>query len=173
MEKNKILKGISRRESLRIGAGIIAGMATSSFSGMIERPGDSDEKISPQTNITNKQEQGAFNNNLMESSLDWIHDVLIITMPPAAIGGCQSGFYTPAENGIAPWGDAIIRWYTNSYVRGNGAVLVRQEGSRGGAGLSAIIDPGADYLFQVMVNQKDNDLPVWATVFDDKDRIVA
>lgn len=117
------------------------------------------------------------------SSLDWINDALVVAMPAAAVGGCQAGVYTPAENGVQPWRGAIIRWLTSRSVRGNGAVLVRQEASEGGAGLSAIVDPHAEYLFEVMVHlpgnrggfgtPQDKDVEILASVLDANDRVLA
>lgn len=117
------------------------------------------------------------------SSLDWIHDALVVAMPAAAVGGCQAGVYTPAENGVRPWRQAIIRWLTSRSVRGNGAVLVRQEAADGGAGLSAIVDPRAEYLFEVLVHlpakgsgfgtPQDGDAQIVASVLDAEDRVVA
>ncbi len=112
-----------------------------------------------------------------ESSPDWVHDALVIAMPAAAVGGCQAGVYTPAENGVRPWREAIVRWYTSRSVRGNAAALVRQEGAEGGAQAFAVIDPNADYLFEVSVNSalessKDPMLPIWATVLDADDRVL-
>lgn len=112
----------------------------------------------------------------------WIHDALVVAMPAAAVGGCQAGVYTPAENGIRPWRQAIIRWLTSRNVRGNAAALVRQEGPEGGAALSAIVDPRAEYLFEVLVHvpdkggfgdPQDKDLQVLVTVFDPDGRILA
>jgi hypothetical protein len=84
-------------------------------------------------------------------SPDWVHDALVVASPAAAVGGCQAGIYTPAVNGMRPWGNAIIRWLTGRHVMGNTSVLVRQDGAVGGAGLAAILDPQADYVFQVNV----------------------
>ncbi|NLS96465.1 MAG: hypothetical protein GXX96_30375 [Planctomycetaceae bacterium] len=113
-----------------------------------------------------------------QSSPDWVRDALVIAMPAAAVGGCQAGVYTPAENGIRPWRRAIVRWYTSRSVRGNGAALVRQEAADGGAQLSAVVDPNADYLFEVSVNSalessKDPMLAIWATVVDADDRVLS
>ena len=117
------------------------------------------------------------------SSLDWINEALVVAMPAASVGGCQAGVYTAAENGVQPWRQAIIRWLTSRSVRGNGAVLVRQEGSEGGAGLSAIVDPHAEYMFEVLVHlpgkgggfgtPQDTDLQIVATVLDVNDRVLA
>jgi hypothetical protein len=115
-------------------------------------------------------------------SLDWVHDALVVAMPAAAVGGCKAGIYTAAENGVKPWRQAIIRWLTSKSVQGNGAVLVRQEGLEGGAGLTAIIDPNADYHFEVLVHvpggiffgdAQDKNLPVWIAVMDMNDRVIA
>lgn len=117
------------------------------------------------------------------SPLDWIHDALVVAMPAAAVGGCQAGVYTPAENGVRPWRHAIIRWLTSRSVRGNGAVLVRQEAADGGAGLSAVVDPQAEYLFEVLVHlpakgsgfgtPQDTDAQIVASVLDANDRVLA
>jgi len=113
---------------------------------------------------------------------EWIHDALVVAMPAAAVGGFQAGVYTPAENGIRPWRQAIMRWLTSRNVRGNAAALVRQEGAEGGVGLSAIVDPRADYVFDVLVHvpdksgfgdSQDKDLQVRVTVFDAADRVLA
>lgn len=114
---------------------------------------------------------------------DWINDALVVAMPAAAVGGCQAGVYTPAENGLRPWRQAIIRWLTSRSVRGNGAVLVRQEASDGGTGLSAIVDPRADYLFEVLVHlpgkgggfgtPQDTDVEIVASVLDAGDHVLA
>ena len=113
---------------------------------------------------------------------DWVHDALVVAMPAAAVGGCQSGIYTPAENGVRPWRQALIRWLTSRHVRGNAAVLVRQEGPRGGAELAAIVDPNADYLLEVSVHLpgkgsfgevQDDGLQVWISVLDADDRVLA
>jgi hypothetical protein len=117
-----------------------------------------------------------------QPSPQWIHDALVVAMPAAAVGGCQAAVYTPAENGIRPWRQAIIRWLTSRSVRGNAAALVRQEGPEGGAGLSAIVDPRADYVFDVLVHvpdkgsfgdPQDKDLQILVTVFDVDGRILA
>jgi len=118
-----------------------------------------------------------------QSPPDWVHDALVVTMPAAAVGGCQAGIYTPADNGVRPWRQALIRWVTSRNVRGNAAVLVRQEGPEGGAGLSAIVDPRAEYLFEVSVYSpskgnfgdegQDKDLQIWVTVLDANDRVLA
>ena len=104
-------------------------------------------------------------------------------MPAAAVGGCQAGVYTPAENGVRPWRNAIIRWLTSRSVRGNGSVLVRQEGGAGGAGLTAIVDPRAEYVFEVLAylpgkgggfgTPQDTDTQIVATVMDRSDRVLA
>ncbi|MEN6494370.1 MAG: hypothetical protein ABFD16_08765 [Thermoguttaceae bacterium] len=117
------------------------------------------------------------------ASLDWVNDALVVAMPAAAVGGCQAGVYTPAENGVRPWRHAIIRWLTSRSVRGNGAVLVRQEASEGGAGLTAIVDPQAEYLFEVLVHlpgkgggfgtPQDKDVEIVASVLDANDRVLA
>jgi len=113
---------------------------------------------------------------------DWIHDALVIANPAAAVGGCQAGIYTPAVNGLQPWRQAMIRWLTGRHVMGNTAVLVRQEGPEGGAGLSALIDPDAEYLFEVSAfvsqgiffgDRQDKDLRLEAAVLDDKDKVIA
>lgn len=113
---------------------------------------------------------------------EWIHDALVVAMPAAAVGGCQAGVYTAADNGIQPWRQAILRWLTSRSVRGNGAVLVRQEGPEGGAGLSAIVDPRADYVLDVLVHvpdksgfgdTQDKELQVLLTVLDSADRVLA
>ncbi len=123
---------------------------------------------------------GQAKNSLL--SLDWVHDALVVAMPAAAVGGCQAGIYTAAENGVKPWRQAIIRWLTSRSVQGNGAVLVRQEGNEGGAGLTALIDPNADYLFEVLVHvpggvffgdAQDKSLPVWIAVMDMNDKVIA
>ena len=116
-------------------------------------------------------------------SLDWLNEALVVATPAAAVGGCQAGVYTPAENGVRPWRHAIIRWLTSRSVRGNGAVYVRPEGPEGGAGLSAIVDPQAEYVFEVLVHlagkgggfgtPKDAGLQVVATVLDANDRVLA
>jgi len=114
---------------------------------------------------------------------DWVNDALVVAMPAAAVGGCQAGIYTPAENGVRPWRHAIIRWLTSRSVRGNGAVLVRQEASEGGAGPTAIVDPRAEYLFEVLVHlpgkgggfgtPQDADVKIMASVLDANDRVLA
>ena len=116
-------------------------------------------------------------------SLDWVDEAVVVAMPAAAVGGAQAGVYTAAENGVQPWRDAIIRWLTSRSVRGNGGVLVRQEGHEGGAGLSAIVDPQAEYVFEVLVHlpgksgsfgtPQDAGLQVVATVLDANDRVLA
>ena len=116
-------------------------------------------------------------------SLDWLDEAVVVAMPAAAVGGPQAGVYTAAENGVRPWRHAIIRWLTSRSVRGNGAVLVRQEGPEGGAGLSAIVDPQAEYVFEVLVHlpgksgsfgtPQDAGLQVLATVLDANDRVIA
>ena len=118
-----------------------------------------------------------------QSPPDWVHDALVVAMPAAAVGGCQAGVYTPADNGVRPWRQALIRWFTSRNVRGNAAVLVRQEGPEGGAGLSAVVDPRADYLFGVSVYSpskgdfgdegQDEDLQIWVTVLDANGRVLA
>ena len=118
------------------------------------------------------------------STLDWVEQALVVAMPAAAVGGCQAGVYTPAENGVRPWRNAIIRWLTSRSVRGNGSVLVRQEGGAGGAGLTAIVDPRAEYVFEVLAYlpgkgggfgtpQEDTDTQIVATVMDRSDRVLA
>ena len=112
---------------------------------------------------------------------EWAHDALVIANPAAAVGGCQAGIYTPAANGIQPWRQAMIRWLTSRHVMGNAAVLVRQEGPEGGAGLSAIVDPDAEYQFEVsafvsqggMFGDRQDDLRLLAVVFDTDDRVIA
>lgn len=115
---------------------------------------------------------------------DWVHDALVVTNPAAAVGGCRARIYTPADNGVLPWREALIRWLTGSHVMGNSAVLVRQEGLEGGAGLSAVVDPNADYLFQVAVfvpgektfgDPQDKSLKIWVTVLDvgNNDNVIA
>jgi hypothetical protein len=120
--------------------------------------------------------------NDTQFSLDWIHDSLVVAMPAAAVGGCQAGIYTAAENGVKPWHQALIRWLTSRDVQGNAGVLVRQEGQEGGAGLTAIVDPHADYLFEVNVHlpggkffgdAQDKDLQLWSVVMDGRDRVIA
>jgi hypothetical protein len=116
------------------------------------------------------------------ASPDWIQDALVIAMPAAAVGGCQAGVYTSAVNGVRPWRQALVRWLTGWHVMGNTAVLVRQEGAEGGAGLSAIVDRHADYLFQVDVilpagsgfgqGPKD-ELQLWLTVLGTHDEVIA
>jgi len=83
---------------------------------------------------------------------------------------------------VRPWGDAIIRWLTSRSVLGNGAALVRQEGQDGGAGVSAIIDPRAEYLFEVLVHlpgkgggfgtPQDTSTQIMASVMDADGRIL-
>lgn len=117
------------------------------------------------------------------ASLDWVRDALVVAMPAAAVGGSQAGVYTPAENGVQPWREAIIRWLTSRSVRGNGSVLVRQEAADGGAGLTAIVDPRAEYSFEVLVHlpgkgggfgtPQDADVEIVASVLDANDRVVA
>ncbi len=117
------------------------------------------------------------------ASPDWVNDALVVAMPAAAVGGCQAGIYTPAENGVRPWRHAIIRWLTSRSVRGNGAVLVRQEALEGGDGLSAIVDPRANYLFEVLVHlpgkgggfgtPQDTGVEILASVLDANDRVLA
>ena len=112
---------------------------------------------------------------------DWVHDALVVAMPAAAVGGCQAGIYTPAVNGVSPWRQAMIRWLTGRQVMGNSAVLVRQEGPEGGAGLSAIVDPHADYLLQVNVippssgfgDRPKENLQLRLTVFGPDDQVIA
>ena len=113
---------------------------------------------------------------------DWVHDALVIANPAAAVGGCQAGVYSPAANGVRPWRQALIRWLTGRHVMGNTAVLVRQEGAQGGAGLTAIIDRQADYLFQVDVflpsglmfgDRQDKELQVEIAVLSMDDRVIA
>lgn len=112
----------------------------------------------------------------------WAQDALVIANPAAAVGGCQAGIYTPAVNGIQPWGQALIRWLTGRHVMGNTAVLVRQEAPEGGAGLTALIDPEADYEFEVSAfvsqgrmfgDRQDSGLRLTAAVLDLEDRVVA
>lgn len=113
---------------------------------------------------------------------DWADDALVIVNPAAAVGGCQAGIYTPAVNGVQPWRQAMIRWLTGRHVMGNTAVLVRQEGMQGGAGSSAIIDPDAEYRFDVSAfvshggmfgDRQVQDLRLMATVLDADDRLIA
>jgi hypothetical protein len=113
---------------------------------------------------------------------DWVHDALVVPHPAAAVGGCQAGIYTPAVNGVRPWRQAIVRWLTGRHVMGNTAVLVRQEGSEGGAGLPAVVDPNAEYLFQVTVfvpgggefgEPQDGGLQLSAVVLGADDKVIA
>jgi len=117
-----------------------------------------------------------------ESIPEWVHDALVIANPAAAVGGAQAGIYAPSENGILPWRQALIRWLTSRHVMGNAAVLVRQEGAEGGAGLTAVIDPRAEYVFEVSAfvsqggffgDRQDKDLRLMATVLDLDDRVLA
>jgi len=60
-------------------------------------------------------------------------------------------------------------------------VLVRQEGPEGGAGLSAVVDPQAEYVFQVNVilpgsgfgARPKEDVQLWLSVLDADDRPIA
>src|SRR5690606_29033963 len=106
---------------------------------------------------------------------DWVRDLVVISMPAAAAGGKKAGVYTAAENGIVPWKQAIIRWLTSRSVRGNGGVLIRQEGPEGGAGLTAVVDPNADYSFEVLIHvpggsyfgtKQEEGMQVWVAVLD-------
>ncbi len=116
-----------------------------------------------------------------QAAADWVQDALVVAMPAAAVGGCQAGIYTPAVNGVQPWRQAIIRWLTSRHVMGNTAILVRQEAAEGGAGLSAVVDPNAEYRFQVNVmlpgigfgERPKEDPPLWITVLDCSDRVIA
>jgi hypothetical protein len=181
MNKKQLSKGITRRESLKIGAGLVAGIAVTS-SGLSVLANETTEEMTPlifDTGVFPFMERGLIS---IQNSLDWIHDALVVAMPAAAVGGCQAGIYTPAENGVRPWRQALIRWLTSRSVRGNGSVLIRQEGSDGGAGLSAVVDPNADYLFEVLIHlpgkgsfgeEQDNNLQIWITVMDINDRVLA
>ncbi|MEL7589011.1 MAG: hypothetical protein AAGU19_20035 [Prolixibacteraceae bacterium] len=166
MEENKRKSGLTRRESLQIGAGLIAGMAFP-FSGL--SAGKIEENLTPPAAISAKK---SVPNKLPEN---WIHDLVVVSMPAAAIGGKKAGVYTAAENGVIPWNKAIIRWLTSKSVRGNGAVLIRQEGPQSGGGLIAVIDPFADYYFEVSVHvpgghyfgtAQEDKMQVWLAVLD-------
>lgn len=166
MDDNK-KKGISRRESLQIGTGIMAGMI---FPGM-------GIKVFAGEGINNYPVPYAPVRNAisMKPLEDWVQDILVISMPAAAVGGKNAGVYTAAENGITPWNNSIIRWLTSKSVRGNGAVLVRQETTNSGVGVSAIVDPFSEYNFEVLIyvpgdtyfgtNQEDM-MQIWIAVLD-------
>jgi len=171
MSTQKKSNKITRRESLKIGAGLVAGFAAAStgFGALAIENNKNAQFASIQSNLLKEFTNGT---RSVASTLDWVQDLLVIAMPAAAVGGCQAGIYTAAENGVRPWRQAIIRWYTSRNVRGNGGVLVRQEGKEGGAGLKAIIDPNADYIYEVSVYSSSG-LQAWATVLDTNDRIVS
>ena len=181
MRYQKQSNKITRRESLKIGAGLVAGFAAAStgFGALAVENNKNAQVANIHSNLLEEFTNGI---RSVASTLDWVQDLLVIAMPAAAVGGCQAGIYTAAENGVKPWRQAMIRWLTSRKVQGNGAVLVRQEGSEGGAGLTAIIDPNAEYLFEVMVHvpggvffgdAQDKNLPVWIAVMDMNDRIIA
>src|SRR5690606_30952678 len=90
--------------------------------------------------------------HLKQDAAEWVRDIVVVAMPAAAVAGKKAGVYTPAENGIRPWKQAIIRWLTSKNVRGNGGVLIRQEGAESGAGQISVIDPNADYTFEVLIH---------------------
>ncbi len=113
---------------------------------------------------------------------DWVRDALVIPHPAAAVGGCRAGIYTPAVNGVKPWRQAMVRWLTGRHVMGNTAVLVRQEGADGGAGLWSLVDPHAQYVFEVAVfvpaggmfgDPQDKDLELQVTVLTAGDEVIA
>src|SRR5690606_13928953 len=113
---------------------------------------------------------------------DWVRDLVVVSMPAAAVGGKKAGVYTAAENGIVPWKQAIIRWLTSRSVRGNGGVLIRQEGPQGGAGLTAVVDLNADYTFEVLIHvpggsyfgtKQEESMQVWVAVLDMENNAIA
>ncbi len=181
MRYQKQSNKITRRESLKMGAGLVAGLAASSTV-LRALAFENKENIFGANVVLNSLKEYSGSASPVALTLDWLHEMLVIAMPAAAVGGCQAGIYTAAENGVKPWRQALIRWLTSIKVQGNGAVLVRQEGPEGGAGITAIIDPNAEYLFEVMVHipggvffgdAQDKNLPVWIAVMDMNDRIIA
>ncbi|MEA5126681.1 MAG: hypothetical protein VB074_00705 [Proteiniphilum sp.] len=164
---NNNKKGISRRESLQIGTGIMAGVV---FPGMGIRVFA--EKKKNNYPVLFAPVRNAFPMKPLE---DWVQDILVVSMPAAAVGGKNAGVYTAGENGITPWNSSIIRWLTSKSVRGNGAVLVRQEAPNSGVGVSAIVDPFSEYNFEVLIylpgdtyfgtNQEDL-MQVWVAALD-------
>ncbi len=176
MNKNNNKKGITRRESLQWGAGMLAGLAFPfSAQGTTIIPwtvSDSEEKEKTAKGEQKKKKLPA----------DWVRDLVVVAMPAAAVGGKMAGVYTAAENGITPWKQAIIRWLTSRSVRGNGGVLIRQESSEGGAGLTTIVDPHAAYTFEVLIHvpggnyfgtKQEDSMQVWVAVLDMEDQVIA
>lgn len=172
MEDNKRKSVVTRRESLQIGAGLIAGMAFpfSAFS--------SDKTVQKSVSRT----VGPVRNNVPKKLPEnWIHDLVVISMPAAAVGGKKAGVYTAAENGVIPWNNAIMRWLTSKSVRGNGAVLIRQEAPQSGGGLTAVVDPNAEYSFEVSVHvpgghyfgtAQEDEMQLWMAVLDLQDNFL-
>lgn len=169
-------KGMTRRESLQLGAGMIAGMV---FPFSIK--GTASEK-----HVGSEDKLGSgmvIGNHLLQTpALDWVRDLVVVAMPAAAVGGKNAGVYTAAENGITAWRHAIIRWLTSRNVRGNGGVLIRQEANDSGAGLVSIVDPHADYTFEVLIHvpggsyfgtKQEDTMEVWVAVLDMEDKMVA
>ncbi|NGM62475.1 hypothetical protein G5B30_11180 [Sphingobacterium sp. SGG-5] len=175
--QKKSEKGITRRESLQWGAGMLAGLV---FPFSVQGRAvpwldmDSEEnRVSDPEDIERKQK---------ELPTDWVRDLVVVSMPAAAVGGKMAGVYTAAENGIVPWKQAIIRWLTSRSVRGNGGVLIRQEGPESGAGLTAVVDPHADYTFEVLIHvpggsyfgtKQEDSMQVWIAVLDITDKVIA
>ncbi|MBD1422329.1 hypothetical protein [Sphingobacterium chuzhouense] len=172
---NKNKKGITRRESLQWGAGMLAGMVLPfSVKGRAVEPDSSGEERLEMDPVLK-------GSPLKETASEWVRDLVVVAMPAAAVGGQNAGVYTAAENGIEPWKQAIIRWLTSRNVRGNGGVLIRQEGADSGAGLTSVVDPNADYIFEVLIHvpggsyfgtKQEDSMQVWAAVLDMEDRVI-
>lgn len=167
---------MTRRESLQWGVGMIAGLMLPA-----SVRGNSPWLASPIESGGDQNSPVAAPIPLQESASDWVRDLVVVAMPAAAVGGKNAGVYTAAENGIRPWKQAIIRWLTSRSVRGNGGVLIRQENTDSGAGLTAVVDPYADYVFEVSVHvpggsyfgtKQEDSMQVWVAVLDMEDKIV-
>lgn len=175
MKKNK--KAITRRQSLHWGAGVLSGMllpvTVNGTEARAQQAGEGDPDAAGPL-------EGAA--RLSEEAAEWVRDLVVIAMPAAAAGGQNAGVYTAAENGIMPWKNAIIRWLTSRSVRGNGGVLIRQEGDASGAGLTSVVDPNARYTFDVLIHVpggsyfgtgQEEGMQVWVAVLDMEDSVIS
>lgn len=166
---------MTRRESLQLGMGAIAGL-------VYPLSGVSIGMIPEKRQETTNSRLLAHTTQMPVLPEDWIKDLVVVAMPAAAAGGKNAGVYTASENGIVPWQRAIIRWLTSKNVRGNGAVLIRQEGPESGAGLTAIIDSFSEYTFEVLLHVPSGNyfgtgqeagMQIWLAVLDIQDHIIA